>query len=71
MADTKLKQLAIKTAILKRLCKEQIIYKTESEQQKVRIDKLKLVEPKDDYMIKKQQEVFRECLMMIPDCQRR
>lgn len=35
-----------------------------------RIEKLR-AEKRDEHDIKKQEEVLRECLMMIPDCQRR
>lgn len=70
MADPRLKQLTIKTGVLKRLAKEKISYEKEAEQQKVRVEKLK-AENGDEHMIKKQEEVLQESLMMLPDCQRR
>lgn len=72
MADPRLRQLTIKTGVLKRLTKEKTVYEREAEQQKNRIEKLKSdSEHQDDHLIKKQEEVLQECLMMLPDCQRR
>lgn len=70
MADPRIRQLKIKTGIVKRIAKEKVAYEKEAEQQKVRVQKLK-DEGADEYNIRKQEEVLQESLMIIPDCQRR
>ncbi|GAB0088043.1 Tubulin-specific chaperone A [Sergentomyia squamirostris] len=70
MADPRVKQLRIKTGVVKRLYKEKISYIKEADSQKNRIDKFK-GEGKDEHVIKKEEEVLQECLMIIPDTQRR
>lgn len=70
MADPRLKTLKIKTGIVKRLAKEKVMYEKEADNQRNRIEKLK-TEGKDEYDIRKQEEVLQESLMMVPDCQRR
>lgn len=70
MADPRIRQITIKTGIVKRLTKEKVMYEKDAQSQQVRVDKLKTAGD-DEYMLRKQEEVLRECLMMIPDCQRR
>lgn len=70
MADPRLKTIKIKTGVVKRITKEKVVYEREVEEQKEKVEKLK-VAGKDEYDIKKQEEVLGECLMMIPDCKRR
>lgn len=70
MADPRLKTIKIKTGVVKRVTKEKIVYERELEEQKEKIEKLKQA-GKDEYDIKKQEEVLQECLMMIPECKRR
>lgn len=70
MADPRIRTIKIKTGVVKRLAKEKTVYEREAEQQKNRIQKLKN-EGKDEYEIRKQEEVLTESLMMVPDCQRR
>lgn len=70
MADPRIRTLKIKTGVVRRLAKEKLVYEKEADQQKTRIEKLK-AEGRDEHDIKKQEEVLRECLMMIPDGQRR
>lgn len=70
MADPRLKTIRIKTGVVKRLAKEKVMYEKESQQQRERIEKLKN-QGKDEYDIRKQEEVLQESLMMVPDCQRR
>lgn len=70
MADPRIRTIKIKTGVVRRLAKEKTVYECEAEQQKVRIQKFK-DEGKDDHDIRKQEEVLTECLMMVPDCQRR
>lgn len=70
MADPRLRQLKIKTGVVKRLTKEKLVYEKEVDQQRAYIEKLKR-DGKDEYEIRKQEEVLQESLMMVPDCQRR
>lgn len=68
--DPRLRQLRIRTGVVRRLAKERQVYFKEAEQQKKRIQKGKDTN-EDEYVLKKQQEVLQEALMMIPDCDRR
>lgn len=52
MADPRLRQITIKTGVLKRLTKEKTVYEREVGQQKARIEKLR-AEGKDEYVLKK------------------
>ncbi|CAG9566390.1 unnamed protein product [Danaus chrysippus] len=70
MADPRIRQIKIKTGVVKRIAKEKVVYEKEAEQQKNRIEKLK-AEGQDEHTIRKQEEVLQESLMMVPDCQRR
>lgn len=70
MADPRLRQLKIKTGVVKRLAKEKIVYEKECDQQRAYVEKIKR-DGKDEYEIRKQEEVLQESLMMVPDCQRR
>ncbi|NP_001279836.1 tubulin-specific chaperone A [Callorhinchus milii] len=70
MADSRSRQIKIKTGVVKRLVKEKVMYEKEAKQQEEKVAKLKADEG-DEYMIKKQVEVLQESWMMIPDCQRR
>ncbi|KRT81287.1 hypothetical protein AMK59_6254, partial [Oryctes borbonicus] len=70
MADPRLKTIKIKTGVVKRLAKEKVVYEKEAETQQQRIEKYKK-EGKDEYDVRKQEEVLQESLMMVPDCQRR
>ncbi|XP_067335368.1 tubulin-specific chaperone A-like isoform X1 [Channa argus] len=70
MADPRIRQIKIKTGIVKRLVKEEFAYKTEAKQQEEKVQRLK-AEAGDDYVIRKQMEVLQESRMMIPDCHRR
>lgn len=70
MADPRLRQLTIKTGVVKRLSKEKTVYEKEVVTQRNRIDKLK-TEGADDHVLRKQEEVLQESMMMVPDCQRR
>ncbi|KAL0281558.1 UNVERIFIED_CONTAM: hypothetical protein PYX00_002505 [Menopon gallinae] len=70
MADPRLKQIKIKTGIVKRIAKEKVCYDNEANELRARIQKMK-DECKEDYVIKKQEEILQESLMMVPDCQRR
>ncbi|GLH12809.1 Tubulin-specific chaperone A [Gryllus bimaculatus] len=70
MTDPRIKILRIKTGVVKRLAKEKSMYEREADQQRVRIQSYK-DQGKDEHEIKKQEEVLRESLMMVPDCQKR
>ena len=70
MADPRIKQLKIKTGVLKRVGKEKLSYRKEADQQKAKIEKMK-EDGKEEIEIKKMGEVLQETLMMIPDCHRR
>lgn len=70
MADPRLRTIKIKTGVVKRITKEKIVYEREVEEQKDNIEKFKQ-KGKDEYDIRKQEEVLQECLMMIPECKRR
>lgn len=52
MADPRLRQIFIKTGVLRRLAKEKTVYEREVEQQKARIERLR-AEGKDDHVLKK------------------
>lgn len=70
MADPRVRQIKIKTGVVKRLAKEEVLYVKEAKQQEEKIERLK-AEGGDEYVIKKQLEVLQESRMMIPDCHRR
>lgn len=70
MADARLKQIKIKGGIVKRIFKDKYSYEKEAEKQKQLIQKMK-DDGKDEYEVRKQEEVLQETMMMIPDCLRR
>jgi len=70
MSDPRLKQIKIKTGVLKRVGKEKLSYRKEADQQKAKIEKMK-EEGREEIEIRKMGEVMQETLMMIPDCHRR
>ncbi|XP_011293273.2 tubulin-specific chaperone A [Musca domestica] len=70
MADPRLRQLTIKTGVVKRLTKERTVYEREITTERNRLEKFKN-EGADEHVLKKQEEVIQECLMMIPDALRR
>ncbi|XP_028828957.1 tubulin-specific chaperone A [Denticeps clupeoides] len=70
MADPRIRQIKIKTGVVKRLAKEEVLYIKEVKQQEEKIERMK-AEAADEYVIKKQIEVLQESRMMIPDCRRR
>ncbi|EGD76789.1 tubulin cofactor a [Salpingoeca rosetta] len=70
MADPRLRQIKIKTGVVKRLGKEREVNLKEIAQQEKRIQKYK-DEGRDEYDIKKQYEVLEECKMMVPDTEQR
>ncbi|XP_071055400.1 tubulin-specific chaperone A [Onthophagus taurus] len=70
MADPRIRTLKIKTGIVRRLAKEKVTYEQEADGQRERIERMRR-DGKDEYDVKKQEEVLQESLMMVPDCQRR
>ncbi|KAG7300089.1 hypothetical protein JYU34_015628 [Plutella xylostella] len=70
MADPRIRQIKIKTGVVKRIAKETTVYEKEAELQKIRVQKTK-DEGRDEHDVRKQEEVLQEALMMVPDCQRR
>ncbi|KAF3701772.1 Tubulin-specific chaperone A TCP1-chaperonin cofactor A Tubulin-folding cofactor A [Channa argus] len=70
MADPSIRQIKIKTGIVKRLVREKCAYITEAKQQEEKVERMK-AEAGDEYVIRKQMEVLQESRMMIPDCHRR
>jgi len=70
MSDPRVRNLKIKTGVVKRITKEKLTYEKEAEIQRGRIQKLK-DQGEEEQMIKKQYEVLDESVAMVPDCQRR
>lgn len=70
MADPRLRQITIKTGVVKRLSKEKTVYEKEIDQQKARIEKLRN-QGKDDHVMRKEDEILQEAMMMVPDSHRR
>lgn len=70
MSDPRLRQITIKTGVVKRLAKEKIVNKKEILAEQNRLEKFKK-EGADSHVTQKQEEVIQECLMMVPDGQRR
>lgn len=68
--DPRIRQLTIKTGVVRRLAKEKVVYEKEAQTNRDRIEKFKR-EGKDDHVIRKEEECLQETLMMVPDCQRR
>ncbi|XP_061603150.1 tubulin-specific chaperone A [Phyllopteryx taeniolatus] len=70
MADPRIRQIKIKTGVLKRLAKEEASYRTEAKQQEEKIEQLKAAAA-DSFLIKQHMASLQETLMMIPDSRRR
>ncbi|XP_070541816.1 tubulin-specific chaperone A-like [Ptychodera flava] len=69
-ADPRIRQIKIKTGVVKRLNKEKAMYEKEVVDQDEKIKKME-ADGKDEYDIKKQKEVLQESKQMIPDCKKR
>ncbi|XP_012782760.1 tubulin-specific chaperone A isoform X2 [Ochotona princeps] len=54
MADPRVRQIKIKTGVVKRLVKEKVMYEKEAKQQEEKIEKMK-AEDGENYAIKKQE----------------
>ncbi|XP_061658151.1 tubulin-specific chaperone A [Syngnathoides biaculeatus] len=70
MADPRIRQIKIKTGVLKRLAKEEASYRTEAKQQEEKIEQLKAAAA-DAFLIKQHMASLQETIMMIPDSRRR
>lgn len=70
MADPRLRQLTIKTGVVKRLTKEKTVCEKEVVTEQNRLERFK-GEGADEHVLKKQEEVIAECHMMLPDTLRR
>ncbi|KAG8193235.1 hypothetical protein JTE90_005582 [Oedothorax gibbosus] len=70
MADPRVKQIRIKTGVVKRLAKEKVMYEKEAVKEKEKLEKMQ-ASGEDSYVIRKQEEVIKESMMMIPDTARR
>lgn len=70
MADPRLRQLTIKTGVVKRLTKEKTVCEKEVVTEQNRLARFKS-EGADEHVLKKQEEVIAECVMMLPDTLRR
>lgn len=70
MADPRIKEIRIKTGIVKRVGKEITMYQKEAQQIKDKIKKMQ-DEGQEVYYIKKQDGLLQETLSVIPDCQKR
>ncbi|CAG2182114.1 unnamed protein product, partial [Oppiella nova] len=66
MSDPRLNQIRIKTGVLKRVAKEKTIYEREVETERKRLEDMRS-QLKDEYELRKQEEVINECLIMVPD----
>jgi tubulin-specific chaperone A len=71
MDPQKIKDLKIKSGVVKRLAKEKVSYEQEAAKQQEKIDGMKQAGDQDEYVIKKQLEVLDESRRMVPDCERR
>jgi len=65
-----LKQLKIKTGVVRRIVKERTSYIEEAQKKEVEVEGL-VAKNEDSHVIKKQREVLAESQMMVPDCTRR
>merc|ERR1712227_710519 len=63
----RIRDIKIKTGVVKRLGKEKQYYDKEAEREKAKADKMR-GDGSDEYQVRKQEEVHAESLMMIPDC---
>ncbi|XP_067667202.1 tubulin-specific chaperone A-like [Haliotis asinina] len=70
MDDQRIKQIKIRTGVVKRLTKEKSMYEKEVETLEARVNKLK-EEGADEHDVRKQTEVLQESRMMIPDTKKR
>ncbi|EDP42442.1 hypothetical protein MGL_3200 [Malassezia globosa CBS 7966] len=64
------RQLTIKTGVVQRLAKELGVYRQEADEQAVRV-KQYASQGKDEWDVKKQEEILRDCQQMVPDTSRR
>uniref|UniRef100_A0A8C5S7E3 Tubulin-specific chaperone A n=1 Tax=Laticauda laticaudata TaxID=8630 RepID=A0A8C5S7E3_LATLA len=63
MADPRVRQIKIKTGVVKRLAKEKVMYEKEAKQQEEKIEKMK-AEDGDNYAIKKQADLLLQIFLV-------
>jgi len=68
--DPRIKKLKIQTGVVKRIAKEKIMYAKEAEKEEAKLEKMK-GEGRDEYELRKQQEVIQESKQMGPDSNKR
>uniref|UniRef100_A0A915PXL1 Tubulin-specific chaperone A n=1 Tax=Setaria digitata TaxID=48799 RepID=A0A915PXL1_9BILA len=72
MADvTVIKDVSIKTGVVKRLVKELCYYEKEEERLAMKLKTLQASNDVDEHVVKKQAELLQETKLMIPECARR
>uniref|UniRef100_A0A1I8EVG7 Tubulin-specific chaperone A n=2 Tax=Wuchereria bancrofti TaxID=6293 RepID=A0A1I8EVG7_WUCBA len=72
MADPALlRDISIKTGVVKRLVKELCYYEKEEEKSMVKLQAMKAGSDADEHVVKKQIELIQETKQMIPECARR
>uniref|UniRef100_A0A0R3RRQ8 Tubulin-specific chaperone A n=1 Tax=Elaeophora elaphi TaxID=1147741 RepID=A0A0R3RRQ8_9BILA len=72
MADlTLLRDISIKTGVVKRLVKELCYYEKEEEKLTIKLQAMQADGGADEHIIKKQMELIQETKQMIPECARR
>jgi len=70
MTDPRIRQLVIKSGVVRRLTREKYCYAKEVVTEQARLEKLR-GDGADDHVLRKQEEVIQECIMMVPDSKRR
>ncbi|KAI1301924.1 Tubulin-specific chaperone A [Halotydeus destructor] len=70
MSDPRVRQLKIKTGVLKRAVKEKQVYEKELERELLRLTQMEAAN-KDVHDLQYQKKVIEESKMMIPDCRKR
>lgn len=70
MNDPRLRQITIKTGVVKRIAKERSVCDKEAEIERKRLSRFES-EGRDSHDLRKQEEVIQEALMMIPETQKR
>ncbi|XP_036289350.1 tubulin-specific chaperone A-like [Pipistrellus kuhlii] len=70
MADPRVRQIKIKTGMVKQSAKEKMMYEKEAKPQEEKTEKMK-AEDSENSALKKQAMALQEPRMMTPDCQRR
>ena len=70
MSDPRLRQITIKTGVVKRISKERTVCDKETDIERKRLARFES-EGRDSHDLRKQEEVIQEALMMVPETQKR